>query len=436
MSPNRVSAHGHSQVTYGYDGSGSSSYDRHRAIDVAHHRSLSDQIPKPVRQFQVVGLTSPNDQLLSIRDSSSAPLSILSSSSLSGGYVIQQQKPPNSHSSPKVTIPGSVLRPALMRMAAANPEASRAFRSTVQGQSSASVIGSVAQSVTSPAAPGKVLLRPTSARATGSNAPDLASHYRTIQPKPVGMAVRGPHFGSPLSAHVDARSLSVNPANIKISTSMMSHVPHKTSAAAAVSRPSHSTPAMSPSFAQMSGARRPGIGAPLSVQSSVLNVPRVPVAAHVSPKTAPLPPSSLPPPPYAVHHSPHVSPLPPPPYRSTSELMPAASTVSRTSSAMSMSSFNAACSRSAHHVVSSAPRYSVDTFDQMPLDCSRKNSVSAADNNASDIDYVLNLTTSGNQSKVDSHQSEVIEVPRASSSRKWMDRDVIHCRPEMANWKT
>jgi hypothetical protein len=401
-SMNRVMAHGHGQqAAHGRDGIVGSTYDRHRLADVAHQRSFSDLIPKPVRQLQLGGVSPTDDHLRHSRDSASAPLSILSPSSLSGGYVYQQQP----HNSSSTSISGSVLRPALMRMAATNPEASRAFRSTV-GPSQGSVLGSsTVQTSTSPTASGKIALQRTSASA----ASDLTSHYRAIQPKPVGIAVCGPPFSSLQPISVDTRAISVSSVYIKSSpsSSMSSRAPDSMSAVI-VTRPSHTTSSFVPITG---GSRRPvasnALSSPLSIQpSAVLNVPRVPVAAHVSPKTGPLPPSSLPPPP-SMHRSPLVSPLPPPSHRSSSDLMPAVATMSRntSSAAKSSSSISAAsCNRSAHQVVSTVPRYSIDTFDQMPLDCSRKNSA------AVDVGYVLNLTTSGNQSKADVHQSEVIDL--------------------------
>jgi hypothetical protein len=409
-SSNRVLAHGHGQqAAHGRGGVIGSTYNRHQHAEVARQQSFSELIPKPVRRFEVVGGSPTDDHLRHVRDSASAPLSILSSSSLSGGFVYQQQQQQQKHlsqSSHPTPITGSVLRPALMRMAAINPEASRAFRSTVS-LSPGSVAGpAAAHTTTSPTASGRLVAQRTTASATS----DLTSHYRAIQPKPVGMAVRGPHFSSLQSIRVDPRAISAGQINIRSPpSSTTSHAPDRMSTVI-ITRPPHST---SSSFVPMTvGSRRPVASSALSVQSAVLNVPRVPVAAHISPKTAPLPPSSLPPPPY-MHRSPLVSPPPPPSHLSTSDLMPVSATVSRNSftAAKSTSSLSAAsCNRSAHQVVSTVPRYSMDSFDQMPLDCSRKNSA------AVDAGCVLNLTTSGNQSKAYVHQSEVIDLSGGSSS--------------------
>ena len=393
-------------------------YERHRLADALRQRSLlvkqsTAHMSNPHRQ-QVVDRPSMDVKVFPVHNTASgSTMSILSPSSLSGGCVIQQ-RPQRSESSSRGTITGSVLRPALMRMVAANPEVSRAFRSTVEPNSGASTSSGSATSRKIPPA------RP-SANAVAS----AASHYRPIQPKPTGMVAGTPVLGGGQYLKL-GQAKSASPMVVKCSTSnqfgLSILVPDRSPTELGVGgRPLHPASSLTP-YLPMSNVRRATVvSAPLSSPLSVLSVPRLPAAAHVSPKTTA--PSLSPHHPPYLHHAAIVSPPPPAPSHCSPSALASGTAPSSAAAPSAISSVTVVRSRSAHQMVSPLPSYGVDSFDQVPLDCSRKN---VAPDSAPHVDYVLNLTTSGSQSKLDVHQSEVIDL--SGSGAQTASREVSQRR--------
>jgi len=365
-------------------------FESHRLASVAQHRSANlhgVQLSRSNSQFQIQESALNGSRLVPVEDlSTSAPLSAVSPlSSMSGYCVIQQPKKQSHQSRSKMSMAESLLRPALMRMAAINPEVNVAFKSSASSSQGAANLSTVSDWTSSGGF--------SSARQCVSHVSDITSHYRTIQPKPMDMASS---YANPSGLRVVSTSSILRQSSL-LSPAVSSVVSDRTSKSVG-SRQLHSASPMTSSQRSISGVS-------LRPQSSLLNVPRVPAAAHVFPKTKFLPASPLPPPPPYIHRVPLISPpitLP----RSSANGHSKTETISEAPLSIS-SSLCSTLSRS------SMPHCRVDSFDSVPLDCSRKTNL--VDNNT-DGNYVLNLTTSGNTSRLDMLQSEVIDLSGGGSN--------------------